>query len=57
MARTRWKLVAGVMALSGGAFLATGSAALAEPTPAPQDLELRLVVDDDCPKDASVAQP
>lgn len=57
MARTRWRLVAGVMALSGGVFLTTGSAALAEPSSAPQeDLELRLVVDE-CPWHSSAVQP
>jgi hypothetical protein len=45
MARTsRWRSVAGVLALGGGAFLATGSAAAADPVPS--DLVLRLVVDD-----------
>jgi hypothetical protein len=65
MARAiRWRTVVGVLALSGGAFLATGSAtgsaALAEPAPAPaaEQLELRVVVDDDCPaKAAGAVQP
>ncbi|SDR03592.1 hypothetical protein [Thermostaphylospora chromogena] len=57
MTRTRWRLVAGVMALSGGVFLTAGSAALAEPPSVPQgDLELRLVVDD-CPRHSSAVQP
>ncbi|MCG5211996.1 hypothetical protein [Streptosporangium sp. KLBMP 9127] len=45
MARTsRWRTVAGILALSGGAFLATGSTAFADPIP--DGLELRLVVDE-----------
>ncbi|MBB5133006.1 hypothetical protein HNP84_002727 [Thermocatellispora tengchongensis] len=47
MARTsRWRSVVGVLALSGGAFFATGSAAFADPDPAADDVTLRLVVDE-----------
>ncbi|GLW08647.1 hypothetical protein Misp01_37770 [Microtetraspora sp. NBRC 13810] len=55
-ATTRWRSVAGILALSGGAFFATGSAASAEPVPAQNDVELRLVVDE-CDKTAGATQP
>lgn len=46
MSRTRWKSVAVVAMLAGGAFLLTGSAAFADPGE-PYRLHLRLAVD--CP--------
>ncbi|WP_158578514.1 hypothetical protein [Spongiactinospora rosea] len=55
MARTtRLRSAVWVLALSGGAFLATGSAAVPDPTATAQ-MHLRLVVDD-CPYPV-VAEP
>ncbi|MDF5754159.1 hypothetical protein [Spongiactinospora sp. TRM90649] len=55
MARTtRWRSVAGVLALSGGAYLATGSAGPPGPDPTAQGVQLRLVVDE-CPGHAAAA--
>ncbi|MFI0417267.1 hypothetical protein [Spongiactinospora sp. 9N601] len=55
MARTtRLRSAVWVLALSGGAFLATGSAAAPDPVPTAQ-VQLRLVVDD-CPYPA-VTEP
>ncbi len=43
MSRKRWKSVAVVATLAGGAFLMTGSAAFADPVE-PYRLQLRLAV-------------
>ncbi|WP_440071769.1 hypothetical protein [Streptosporangium sp. OZ121] len=51
-----WKAVPGVVALGGVVFLLTGSAAHADPRPAHDAIELRLLVDD-CPASASAIAP
>ncbi|MGJ6966571.1 hypothetical protein ACSDR0_32140 [Streptosporangium sp. G11] len=51
-----WKAVPGVVALGGVVFLLTGSAAHADPRPAHDAIELRLLVDD-CPVSAPVTAP
>lgn len=52
-----WKTVPGVVALGGVVFLLTGSsAAHADPRPADDAIELRLLVDD-CPASTSATAP